>query len=120
MNRFQRLNNSTSKRIDREKRTVGIMVHIYCRAHHGSDPGTLCTECTTLLDYASERLDSCQFGEEKPACNKCPVHCYAPKPREKVREVMRFAGPRMTLRHPILAIVHLRALLRDRDRSTNG
>jgi hypothetical protein len=27
--------------------------------------------------------------------------------REAVREVMRYAGPRMALRHPILAFLHL-------------
>jgi hypothetical protein len=27
--------------------------------------------------------------------------------RERIREVMRYAGPRMILRHPILAIWHL-------------
>jgi len=27
--------------------------------------------------------------------------------REKVREVMRFAGPRMLSRHPCLALMHL-------------
>ena len=28
--------------------------------------------------------------------------------RERVRQVMRYAGPRMLLRHPILALLHLR------------
>jgi hypothetical protein len=27
--------------------------------------------------------------------------------RERVRAVMRYAGPRMLLRHPILAVLHL-------------
>jgi len=35
------------------------------------------------------------------------VHCYAPEMREKIKEVMRYAGPRMLLSHPILAIAHL-------------
>ena len=112
MIQFQRRKPSTPKRIAREKRTVGVMVHIYCRAHHDPEPGTLCAECAELLNYAAERLDLCRFGEDKPACNKCPVHCYAPAPRQEMREVMKFAGPRMTLRHPILAIGHLRDLLR--------
>ena len=39
---------------------------------------------------------------------KCPVHCYEAAMRERVRQVMRYAGPRMLLRHPILALLHLR------------
>jgi hypothetical protein len=27
--------------------------------------------------------------------------------REKIREVMRYAGPRMIYRHPIMAVFHL-------------
>ena len=51
-------------------------------------------------------LDRCPFGEEKTTCARCPVHCYKPAMRERVRAVMRYAGPRMLLRHPILALQH--------------
>ncbi len=95
-----------SARIGREKRTIRAMLRIYCRAHHG--PGEeLCGECGELLDYALERLDRCPFGEGKPACVDCEIHCYKPAMRDRVREVMRFAGPRMIFRHPILAVLHL-------------
>ena len=53
------------------------------------------------------RLDKCPFLEGKTTCANCPVHCYKSDMREKVREVMRYSGPRMTLRHPILAVFHL-------------
>ncbi|MCK5227056.1 MAG: nitrous oxide-stimulated promoter family protein, partial [Desulfobulbaceae bacterium] len=39
-------------------------------------------------------------------CGNCPIHCYKPKMRKKVREVMRYAGPRMIWRHPFLALCH--------------
>ena len=45
-------------------------------------------------------------GETKLACAKCPIHCYQPEVREKVKAVMRYAGPRMIWRHPILALRH--------------
>ena len=61
----------------------------------------------TLASYSEERLDRCQFGNGKPTCRKCPVHCYKPDMREMIREVMRFSGPRMIFRHPIAAIRHL-------------
>lgn len=35
------------------------------------------------------------------------VHCYKPEMREKIREVMRFSGPRMIFHHPYLAIKHV-------------
>jgi hypothetical protein len=34
------------------------------------------------------------------------VHCYIPTMREKIRVVMRYAGPRMAHRHPILTSFH--------------
>lgn len=53
-----------------------------------------------------QRVDKCTFQDAKPTCAKCPVHCYNPTMREQVREVMRYAGPRMVLHHPILSILH--------------
>lgn len=93
-------------RIAREKQTILAMARIYCRDHHGMT-GELCSECTALLDYAKRRLDTCPFQEEKPACNHCQVHCYSTKMRERVKDVMRYAGPRMLLRHPVLSLYHL-------------
>lgn len=93
-------------RIGREKKTVAVMIRMYCRHHHATQRG-LCKQCEELLEYAHGRLDRCPFGEEKPACSKCPIHCYRPDQRERVREAMRFAGPRMLTQHPILAVQHL-------------
>jgi hypothetical protein len=92
--------------IVREKKTVQAMVEIYCADHHPSAAG-LCADCRSLLAYAQDRLDRCPYGDDKPTCKECPVHCYRPEPREDVRAVMRYAGPRMLRRHPWLAIVHL-------------
>ena len=92
-------------RIKKEKQIVTIMVKLYCRKKEGNPE--LCTSCQALLDYAYARLDRCPFGENKTTCQKCPIHCYKPAMREKMREVMRFSGPRMLLYHPIAAIRHL-------------
>ena len=93
------------RRLRRERRTVRIMVGLYCMHHHGGQ--SLCPECEELASYADRRLDLCPYGPEKPSCTNCPIHCYRPEPRERMREVMRFAGPRMLARHPILAVMHL-------------
>ena len=77
-----------------------------------TDTRPLCPECAALLDYAHRRLDSCRFGNGKPSCRKCPVHCYRADMRERIRTVMRWAGPRMIFRHPIAATRHLLRELR--------
>ena len=93
------------QRLAREWQTIAAMVHCYCERHHDTKTA-LCPECRELLDYAAVRLERCQFGVEKPVCVKCPVHCYQPARREQVKAVMRYAGPRMLWRHPILSLRH--------------
>ena len=93
-------------KMEREKLTVERMARIYCRGKHGCD-GELCPECQELLAYARKRLDYCRYGEQKPTCGKCPVHCYKPDMKTKILEVMRYAGPRMIFYHPVNAIQHL-------------
>ena len=91
--------------LEREKLTMSTMVGMYCTAHHETDGG-LCAECEKFLDYARVRLDKCPYGEEKPTCANCPVHCYKPQYRAKARQIMRYSGPRMLFRHPLMAIAH--------------
>lgn len=124
-------------RIADEKRVVALMIRMYCRRHcrqqgrtakadrtdrtgdtnqadNSSRTATspLCPECAALLDYALRRLDSCRFENGKPSCRKCPVHCYRADMRERIRTVMRWAGPRMIFHHPIAATKHLLRELR--------
>ena len=118
-------------RIDWEKRTVRHMIELWCRKNHGgqacremgsrgsgqvshggSGEGShggkgLCGECRELLEYSLARLEHCKFGNTKTKCHKCPVHCYRPDMREKIRTVMRFSGPRMLLYHPLEALRYL-------------
>ena len=88
-----------------EKKVVSKMIVIFCKNKHGSDNG-LCRACTVLHDYALMRLERCPFGENKPTCGTCPVHCYKKDMREKIRTVMRYAGPRMIFRHPVDSVHH--------------
>ncbi len=96
-------------RLAREARTFEAMIRLYCRDQHRSAEARagLCPECHELLDYARQRLDKCPFGEAKTTCANCRIHCYKPAMRERVRVVMRYAGPRMLYRHPVLAVRHL-------------
>lgn len=94
-------------RLQREFQTMDRMVGMYCRARHGPMADGMCRHCRDFLTYAAERLAKCPYGEDKPTCANCPVHCYRRAQREFAREVMRSAGPRMLLRHPLLALRHL-------------
>lgn len=81
------------------------MIELYC---HGKEKNkVLCQECKCLLMYAHQKLDMCKYGNKKHACKICTTHCYAPAYRLKIKEVMRYSGPRMLLYHPIAAIRHL-------------
>jgi predicted amidophosphoribosyltransferase len=95
------------RRIQREQETIAAMLRVYCRDHHGAPVPPLCPECAALLDYARRRLATCPFQEAKPACNHCEVHCYSAAMRDRVKAVMRYAGPRMLWRHPVLSLFHL-------------
>ncbi len=88
----------------REIHTVGLMIELY-EKHHPveGDPD----KYKRLSDYATNRLERCYFGEDKPACKHCPIHCYQPVRRDEIKAIMRWSGPRMLLHHPILAIRHL-------------
>lgn len=92
-------------KIKKEKDIVTKMIRIYCKKKHHQKE--LCDECQDLNSYAMKRLTYCQFGEEKSACAKCPVHCYKPDYRQKIKVVMRYSGPWMLLYHPIESIKHI-------------
>lgn len=80
----------SGKRIAREKMTIRRMISLYeSQCPQASDePG----HYDALFAYAQKRLDKCVFGEEKPACKQCPVHCYQPTKREEMKQIMRWAG----------------------------
>jgi len=94
-------------KLSRERETIKVMIGIYCHAKHDRKDRDLCDECEKLLTYANLRLDKCPFGDKKPVCSACPVHCYSKQMRERVKEVMRFSGVRMLFRYPILTFWHL-------------
>jgi hypothetical protein len=97
---------SRHPRMARENTTAEAMIHIYCHAHHDTSD-RLCRDCLGLLHYAAMRLSQCPFQEGKTTCANCPIHCYRPDMREKMRAVMRYAGPRMVYRHPVLTVLHV-------------
>lgn len=92
-------------KLEKEEKVVDLMIDIYCKKKHKCK--YLCDECRGLKEYVHLRLSKCPFGENKTFCSNCKIHCYKPFYREKIKEVMRFSGPRMILYHPILAVKHV-------------
>lgn len=86
------------------------MIALYCR--HCLQAGVAPEEYRRLADYACRRLDHCRFGEHKPDCRSCPIHCYAPHEREAIRRVMRWAGPRMLWYYPADTLAYMLRKLR--------
>lgn len=97
---------SVESKREREKRIVSQMIALYCKKKHGVKGG-LCSDCAALDAYARQRSDKCPFMETKTFCSNCKVHCYKPEMRERIRDVMRFSGPRMLLHHPVTAVRHV-------------
>ena len=104
---------------EREKRMVSQMILLYCRKNHNT-PGGLCPQCRKLDDYARARSEHCPFMETKTFCSNCRVHCYKPEMREKIRAVMRWAGPRMLPVHPVLSIKHVAVTMKAKREAKAG
>lgn len=91
---------------EKEKKTVRLMIEIYCHKKHGTRGDALCDACTELADYATARVEHCPYMATKTFCSACKTHCYKPKMRERIRKVMKFSGPRMLIYSPIMVIKH--------------
>lgn len=101
---------------EKEKEVVSCMIALYCKKKHKSAKKELCFECKRLEEYARQRSARCPFMETKTFCSNCKVHCYKSDMREKIREVMRFSGPRMLMHHPIMAVCHVMATRKEKKR----
>jgi hypothetical protein len=117
-----------------DTRLLGDFTRIYCRGVHkgaertalvsdGAELGVygrrapaVCGECADLLRYAEKRRAYCP-KDPKPFCSHCDTHCYSAEMRERMRAVMRYAGPRSVLHgHAIDGVKHLIEGRRTRER----
>ncbi|HVT80859.1 MAG TPA: nitrous oxide-stimulated promoter family protein [Phycisphaerae bacterium] len=113
---------NTPERRRRDVRTLTTFVRIYCHAQHqgqapfvmkgaaideiAGKPLELCAECSKLLQHALVKRTYCP-RDPKPDCKHCPTHCYAPRYRAQIREVMKFSGKRLFLRGRLDYLWHL-------------
>lgn len=100
---------------EKEKQNVEFMVKLYCKKKHKCKK-QLCADCQALLDYSKLRTSKCPHMQTKTFCAFCKTPCYKPDMKQKMREVMRFSGPRTIFYHPISAIKHLKLQIKETKR----
>ncbi|MDE5666743.1 MAG: nitrous oxide-stimulated promoter family protein [Clostridia bacterium] len=108
---------------EKEKKLIPLMIKKYCRGRHkpkrkeqGVNRGGVCDGCKELTEYALFRLDKCPFKVDKKFCSFCKIHCYKPEYRERIKEVMKYSGPRMIFSHPAYAFSHAAQMLKYKRR----
>lgn len=106
----------TEEKRAKEKKTISLMIAIYCKGKHKQD--TLCKKCKELETYAHSRIMCCPKMETKTFCSNCKVHCYSNEMRQRIKEVMRYSGPRMLIHDPVMAISHLISSFKERRRKS--
>ena len=92
--------------VEREIGMLRMLLEMYCAGRHGT-AGGLYPDCAELFEYAGGRVARCPHLPRKPSCRSCTIHCFDAAHRERIRAAMRYAGPRLFLRHPWRALEHL-------------
>lgn len=106
--------NKLEQKREYEKKIVAEMISFYCRHKHKTNNNKLCHYCDNLLKYALNKCDHCPFMANKTFCSNCKIHCYSPIMRLNIKKVMRYSGPRMIIRHPIMVMKHMYYSIREK------
>jgi len=83
---------TNEEKLDKDLSRLRKFIGIYCQGKHKAGE-ELCDECQDLFSYAVERRNLCPL-DTKPSCKDCHIHCYKELYRERIRQVMRYAGKR--------------------------
>jgi hypothetical protein len=112
------------KELRRDLKTLANFIRVYCHDRHADRatelvtlathdveaihgrPLELCESCRRLLAHAFTKRTRCPM-EPKPACKRCPDHCYHPTYRQQIREVMKYSGRKLVLRGRLDYLFHL-------------
>lgn len=113
-----------ARQLRRDLRVLARFILIYCQHRHSraeriavelkshdvgallGEPVRLCPECSRLLAHAFTKRTHCPL-DPKPACKHCPKHCYHPRYRAAIREVMKYSGRKLVLSGRIDYLLHL-------------
>jgi hypothetical protein len=116
--------NELPRALRRDLKILAQFVRIYCDHRHPQSEKeplhlrthdvaaiagrevVLCANCRKLLAHAFVKRTGCPL-DPKPACRRCPAHCYLPKYRAAIREVMRYSGTKLVLSGRLDYLYHL-------------
>ena len=96
--------------MENERKTLTAMRQLYCHDHHAG--GTSHARNAATLQSMPIAARGLPFSNGQATCGHCRIHCYRAEARAAIQEIMRYSGPRMLWRHPLLAIRHMRDSLR--------
>ncbi|MHC4445781.1 MAG: nitrous oxide-stimulated promoter family protein [Planctomycetota bacterium] len=112
------------KKLRSDLKTLARFIEVYCRHQHTDKSKTpakikgydlraiagkvphLCPTCLKLITHAYVKRSLCPL-EPKPACKRCPDHCYHPQYRRQIREVMKYSGRKLVLSGRLDYLFHL-------------
>ena len=115
---------SLHQEVKNDLKVLANFIDIYCKNRHfdrprqpvslkGHDvndlagrPVQLCDTCVKLILHAFVKRTNCPLSP-KPACKHCPDHCYHPRYREAIQEVMRYSGRKLILSGRLDYLFHL-------------
>lgn len=116
--------NTRAAHVRRDLKTLTRFIEVACKGRHpqrtrtaatlrshdvaaivGHEP-QLCPDCQKLLAHAFVKRTACRM-DPKPQCKHCPNHCYHPRYRAEIREVMKFSGKHLLLRGRVDYLLHL-------------
>ncbi len=112
MNKEEKEKRKELKHWNQEVKLIPKMIEIYCHGNHHTKGKVLCKECEELKEYSLFRLSKCPFKKNKKFCSFCKIHCYKPDMKVKIKEVMKYSGPKMMFSHPIFSISHVLQMLK--------
>ncbi|MDO5117593.1 MAG: nitrous oxide-stimulated promoter family protein [Eggerthellaceae bacterium] len=104
----------------RDRATLEAMGRIFCSSKHKEaekDEAGLCTQCRSTIEATLERTAICPYGHAGN-CQDCDIHCQRGEARERIREIMRYAAPRMTILHPLMTAEYLRKKVKGKRSET--
>jgi hypothetical protein len=129
------------KKRDNEKIAFLALTHIYCKGNNhlnreeyigsgklplelqekadrfsGNYPNwkriALCPHCYEMVKMAEKHVSGCPHMAYKTFCHSCPKPCYPKAHLEKIRPMMRYSGPRLMLRHPVIAFKYFHGVMK--------
>ncbi len=102
----------------KDRATMEAIGCIYCRGNHDSairGADGMCPECRNAIEATLERAAACPYGHESN-CEDCRTHCQRGEAQQEIKRIMRYAAPRMVVRHPLMTATYLKRKLRSKAR----